>query len=263
MNLLECILTKNDCYKAGKTITPKGVMVHSTGANNTSLKRYVQPTNDAAMLALLGKNNNGNDWNRSGLDVCVHAFIGKLADGSIASVQTLPWNYRGWHCGSTGNNTHISFEICEDALTDSDYFDKIYTEAVELTAYLCNEYGLDPTADGVVICHSEGYKRGIASNHTDVEHWFPTFGKSMDDYRTDVRNAMEGDVVTYEQWKEFMLQYREELQEKDGSDYSAEAREFAINKGLIQGDQFGRYMWQDFITREQFATVMKRYDEAK
>ena len=51
---------------------------------------------------------------------------------------------------------------------------------------LCKQYGLDPLADGVVICHQEGYRRGIASNHGDVLHWFPRFGKSMDDFRADV-----------------------------------------------------------------------------
>ena len=43
MKLLQCILTENDCYQTGRTIRPKGVMVHSTGANNPSLRRYVQP----------------------------------------------------------------------------------------------------------------------------------------------------------------------------------------------------------------------------
>lgn len=195
MNLLTCILTQNDCYKANRTITPKGVMVHSTGADNPNLKRYVQPlAGDAdygALLAELGTNNNKNDWNRAGLDACVHGFIGRLADSSVASVQTLPWNCRGWHAGTgtsgkSANDTHISFEICEDGLTDPDYFGLVYREAVELTAYLCGQYGLDPLKDGVVICHSEGYRRGIASSHADVEHWFPKYGKSMDDFRADV-----------------------------------------------------------------------------
>ena len=35
MNLLKCLLTENDCYKASCSIKPKGVMVHSTGANNS------------------------------------------------------------------------------------------------------------------------------------------------------------------------------------------------------------------------------------
>ena len=197
MNLKKLIFTNNDCYKAGKKITPKGVMVHSTGANNPNLKRYVGPDD-----GLLGVNQYGNHWNTSGLSKCVHAFIGKLKDGSVATYQVLPWNHRGWHCGSgskgSGNNTHISFEICEDGLTDPAYFGKVYREAVELTAYLCKEYGLDPAADGVVICHSEGHKRGIASNHGDVMHWFPKHGKSMDTFRKDVKAAMGGVKETTE-----------------------------------------------------------------
>lgn len=199
MRLIKCILTANDCYKAGRTITPKGVLVHSTGANNPLVARYVQPlegqADEATLKTQIGTNRNANDWNNPGLNVCVHAFVGKMADGGVGTVQTLPWNHRGWHAGTgtsgnSANNTHISFEICEDALTDADYFQKVYQEAVELTAMLCKTYKLDPLADGVVICHSEGYQRGIASNHADVMHWFPKFGKSMDTFRTDVSKAM-------------------------------------------------------------------------
>lgn len=86
MRLLRCLLTENDCYKAGRTIVPQGVMVHSTGANNPNLKRYVQPLAGAAdygsLTALLGTNQNRNDWNRAGVGACVHAFIGRLMDGA-------------------------------------------------------------------------------------------------------------------------------------------------------------------------------------
>lgn len=199
MRLIKCILTANDCYKAGRTITPKGVMVHSTGANNPLVARYVQPvegqSNEAQLKAEIGGNRNANDWNNPGLDVCTHAFVGKLADGGVGTVQTLPWNHRGWHAGTgtsggSANNTHIAFEICEDDLTDEGYFRKVYQEAVELTAMLCKTYNLNPLADGVVICHSEGHQRGIASNHSDVMHWFPKFDKSMDTFRSDVAKAL-------------------------------------------------------------------------
>ena len=199
MRLIKCMLTANDCSKAGRTITPKGVMVHSTGANNPLVARYVQPvegqSNEAQLKAEIGGNRNANDWNNPGLDVCTHAFVGKLADGGVGTVQTLPWNHRGWHAGTgtsggSANNTHIAFEICEDDLTDEGYFRKVYQEAVELAAMLCKTYNLNPLADGVVICHSEGYQRGVASNHSDVMHWFPKFGKSMDTFRADVSKAM-------------------------------------------------------------------------
>ena len=251
MNLHQLYLTENDCYKRGKYITPKGVMVHSTGAENQNLKRYVGPDD-----GLLGVNQNNNDWNRSGVGACVHAFIGLLADGSVATYQTLPWNMRGWHCGDDANSTHVSFEICEDDLTDPEYFAAVYREAVELTAYLCEMYGLDPMEDGVVICHAEGARLGIASNHGDVEHWFPRFGKSMDDFRNDVKEELEMD--SYEKFKENMERYRQELREQPGSDWSRQARDWALANGVFQGDQNGNAMWQDFLTREQYAMAEYR-----
>jgi len=185
MKLHKLILTKNACYIAGNTIMPKGIMVHSTGANNPYLKRYVGPDD-----GLLGVNQFNNHWNQDkpdGRQVCVHAFIGKMEDETIATYQTLPWNYRGWHAGGSANNTHIGFEICEDGLSDSTYFGKVYREAVELCVYLCKLYGL---TEENILCHSEGYKKGIASNHGDVMHWFPRHGKSMDVFRADVKMAL-------------------------------------------------------------------------
>ena len=181
MNLNKLILTNNACFKAGKTIIPKGIMVHSTGANNPWLKRYVGPDDGR-----LGKNLYNNHWNQhkpDGRYVCVHAFIGKLNDGTIATYQTLPWNHRGWHAGGKGNDTHIGFEICEDGLKDTAYFNAVYKEASELCAYLCKQYGL---TEKDIICHSEGYEQGIASNHADVMHWFPMHRKSMETFRADV-----------------------------------------------------------------------------
>jgi N-acetylmuramoyl-L-alanine amidase len=189
MNLYKLILTNNECYKAGRTITPKGIMVHSTGANNPNLKRYVGPDD-----GLLGVNQYENHWNverPGGQQVCVHAFIGKLKDGSIATYQTLPWNMRGWHAGGSANNTHIGFEICEDELSDPAYFSAVYKEAVELCIYLCKQYGL---TEKDIICHREGHKLGIASNHGDVMHWFPKHGKSMDTFRADVKAGLAADT---------------------------------------------------------------------
>ncbi len=184
MNLRKLIFVNNACYKAGKKIVPKGIMVHSTGANNPWLKRYVGPDD-----GLLGKNQYNNHWNQAmDRQVCVHAFIGKLADGTVATYQTLPWDMRGWH-GASGNkgccnDTHIGFEICEDGLNDPVYFKQVYQEAVELCVYLCGLYGL---TEKNIICHCEGHTLGIASNHGDVMHWFPKHGKNMDTFRADVK----------------------------------------------------------------------------
>ena len=222
MTLIRQYLTENDCYKAGVAMAPKGVMVHSTGADNPSLARYV-PGN-----ATIGVNRYGNHWNRPGLDVCVHAFVGKLADGTVAAVQTLPWEMEGWHCGGSGNHTHISFEICEDGLTDPNYFAAVYRAAVELTAMLCMEYGLNPLADGVVICHAEGHTRGIASNHGDVLHWFPKHGKTMDDFRKDV--VKEVDSMTEAKIRQIV---REELASMEAERATRPASAWAVESRVI------------------------------
>lgn len=244
------ILTKNSCYKAGRKITPRGVMVHSTGANNPRLSRYVPGSED------IGYNTGGNHWDMEGVGACVHAFIGKLADGSVGVVQTLPWNRRGWHAGKgshgSANDTHISFEICEDGLQDASYFNAVYQAAVELTAELCKQYDLNPLADGVVICHSEGNARGIASNHGDVMHWFPMHGKTMDMFRNDVARTMEvEDDMTQEQFDAMMENYLARRAEKPADTWATTGLTQAQAKGITDGTRP-----QSFATRQEVALMV-------
>ena len=255
MNLHKQFLTRNDCYIRGRTIRPGGVMVHSTGDKNPWLRRYVGPDD-----GLLGVNRNNNHWNMPGVGACVHAFVGKLADGSVATYQTLPWSWRGWHCGKgsrgSGNDTHIAFELCEDGLEDAGYFKAVYREAVELTAYLCKEYGLDPLADGVVICHAEGHKRGIASNHGDVLHWFPKHGKTMDDFRADVARCMKGENdLTEEQIRTIVREEYEKIEAERAklpvSDWAKVKLQLARARGITDGARP-----QSYATRQEVALMV-------
>ena len=183
MKLIESIMTNNPCYKAGKKITVQGLMLHSVGCPQPKALAFI------------------NSWNKSSYNrACVHAFI----DGNDATVyQTLPWNHRGWHGGGASNNTHIGVEMCEPACikyTGGSSFNcsnlaeakavakRTYEAAVELFAMLCKMYDLNPLADGVIISHKEGHKRGIASNHGDPEHLWTQLGMgyTMDGFRNDV-----------------------------------------------------------------------------
>ena len=69
---MKCFMTNARWYKESGTFTPKGILWHDTGADNPWLKRYVQPDDDAPnraeLLALIGKNTYGNDWNHGGKD---------------------------------------------------------------------------------------------------------------------------------------------------------------------------------------------------
>ncbi len=203
---LVCMQTQSTCYKGTSTMTVKGVLWHSTGANNPTLKRYVQPSDNAVdkneWLELLGKNQYNNDWNHITRQAGLNCWIGKLADGTVTTVQTMPWNFKPWGCGSgpkgSCNNGWIQFEICEDGLTDKAYFDKVYKEACEITAYLCDMFDIDPNGtvevNGVqvptILCHYDSHKLGLGSNHGDIDHWFPKFGKSMKTVREDVAKLL-------------------------------------------------------------------------
>ena len=186
MEITKAILTKNPCYKAGKTITVKGLMLHSIGCPQPSAMSLI------------------NSWNTSDAEVCVHGFI----DANSGKVyQTLPWNRRGWHCGGAANGTHIGIEMCEpecikytkgasfqcsDKTKAKAMVERTYKSAVELFAYLCKEYDLNPLTEGVILAHSEGYKKGLASNHADPEHLWKGLNLpyTMDGFRKDVKSAM-------------------------------------------------------------------------
>ena len=187
---------QSDCYNAGTKITPAGVQVHSTGANNPYLRRYVQPDDGR-----IGRNPNGNDHNHPGGNVCASAYIGKQADGTPAVYQALPWNMRCWLSGSGPNGNanrlgYIGFEVCEDDLRDRSYFETaVMGLGVLLTAYLCQEYGIPP---GNVLDHHELHSMGLASNHADITHWLDHYGLDMNNFRDQVAYALEDGVeVTY------------------------------------------------------------------
>lgn len=230
MKLVESILTKNPCYTAGRKITVKGLMLHSVGCPQPKASVFI------------------NSWNSTGYTVaCVHGFI----DGNDGTVyQTLPWNHRGWHCGSgskgSGNNTHIGVEMCEPAcikytsganFTCSDtaaakaVAKRTYEAAVELFAMLCKQYGLDPIADGVIISHKEGHSRGIASNHGDPEHLWTQLGMgyTMDGFRKAVKAAMEsGSSSGSTQATEFASLTGEQVIAKVGPLFNADQKKSGI-----------------------------------
>ena len=171
---------------------------------------------------------------------------------------------RSWHCGRSGNDTHISFEICEDGLTDRAYFHATYQAAVDLTAYLCRRFRLDPLADGVVLCHSEGYRRGIASNHADVMHWWKKFGVDMDDFRAAVAAKLRGGEhdLTEQQVRAIV---REELAAVQAardklpvSGWAAENLERAKAAGITDGARP-----QGWCTRQEAALMILSQRETK
>lgn len=183
LHLIQAPATENPCYRQGRTIAVRGLMLHSVGCAQES----------GAVFAEV--------WNQPEAEVLVHAVI--EPGGTV--YQLADWNLRCWHCGGSGNNDLIGIEMTEPnelRYTSGTEFtwsgnareDAIsnYNTAVSLFANLCFRFDLDPMTD--ICSHDEGGKSGYASGHEDPEHLWDGLGLNltMDTFRQDVRKKMDG-----------------------------------------------------------------------
>ena len=202
LTIKEAFLTENIYYQRAERITVEKLVLHSVGVG--------QP-NAAVFL----KNWNKPTYTRA----CVHAFID--ANNGVV-YQTMPWDWRAPHAGGSWlNNNAIGVEMCESSyikyIGQTDRFTinnhaaalahaKVtYMSAVELFAYLCLRFNLNPLED--IYSHNEAHDdHGLASDHSDPEHYWDQLGTgyTMDGFRKDVANAMNGEVTVTvtEQMKE-------------------------------------------------------------
>ena len=164
--------------------SPVGIIIHSTGADNPNLKRYVNAPE------ICGVNPYKNYFDRPDSNVCPHAVIGKDKNGEVKAAKLLPWNVCCWGCGSGSKGSYnyspayIQIEIAEDALNDRAYFEEAFGLAADLCQRLMKNYPTIKTEN--IISHKEACARGYASNHGDPEHWLARFGKNMDWFRSRV-----------------------------------------------------------------------------
>ena len=189
MKLEQRITTLNPCYTANTKIQVKGIMLHSVGTAQSKASAFYSA------------------FNSPSVNKAVHAFVQN--DGYV--MQTLPWNVRAWHCGGNGNSNYIGVEMTEPSTIKytggSNFIDLnptatanfvmgTFNTAAELFAVLCKMYGLNPLGNRVIICHQDGYRLGLASNHSDVYHIWNKYGITMDMFRNQVLNYMNIGVST-------------------------------------------------------------------
>jgi hypothetical protein len=155
---------------------------------------------------------------------------GLVVDGCCGSKTLAEFQKR--------NGSHLCYQL-NDA---KEYFDNVYQKAVTLFAWIMKEVGGNPDE---ILCHSEGYKKGIATNHADVMHWFPAHGKNMDIFREDVKKSMNFDLGDK---KTDNLNTN-----SDVADWAKDAWNKAKNKVLLDGTRP-----TDPITRQEFAVVLDR-----
>ena len=181
--------TKNIHYKNNVEIPVRKLVLHSAGCN--------QP--DPAVFARL--------WNDP-----TSIYPAQIVVGTEKAYEVIPCLQKKgkavmcYHVG-TANASSIGVEMTEPASIEytggASFKDKdpaktkahvlaTYANAVDVFAQLCTFHGLDPLEDGVILSHSECYKRGIGTNHGDVEHLWKFHGLTMDGFRKAVKAAMSG-----------------------------------------------------------------------
>lgn len=249
---------------------PLGAVLHSIGTPQPSAKANAEYFNSPAAAKE---------------EVSVHMVL--QADGIC--YRLAPDNYRLWHVGGSANNTHMGIEMTEpDCISYDanngykltihnrakalDHVTNTYSRAVDLFAGLCMTHGWNPLKDGVILSHTECYKRGIGGNHGDPEHLWDALktGYTMDGFRRDVAKEVELrekallQLTTEDEVKRILDQRDKEMRDNDCGAWSKEAREWAIANGIIQGigngpDGKPNYAWETPVTREQMVTMLYRF----
>ena len=300
MEIIQAFITKDDSYQKNvnnadsRYMTfqkrgPLGLMLHSVGCNQPSAevfaKRWNAPGRGASVHAFVqadGKVYQIMPWNFRAW------HCGGAANDTHVGVEMTEPDCITYISGSRFTCSNLERARAQVRGT--------YNTAVELFAKLCKQYRLDPLKD--IISHYEGSQKGVASDHGDPEHLWRglSMGYTMDGFRKAVKATMEEDDMTREQtmqlindavkplnqqiqalvntvasfskdfpelWEERYKAKMKSLSDNDSGKWSEEARQWAIENGLILGvgtlpDGTPNYAWEQPLTREQYVTVEYR-----
>lgn len=264
MQILTKYITHNPFFNDGRWIAGnefKGFFLHSVGCAQPNPLVFIRQWDNAS-------------YGRAG----INGFIGADAVYLTAPCLETPGRVKRMpHAGKpAGNNGYIGFEMCEpgqirytggasftvwDKAAAQAYCRKTYQNAVQLFARLCSFHGKNPLADGVILSHNEGGKRGIASGHVDPEHLWRGLGLpyTMAGFRRDVANAMkqkeEIDMTKAEVVALIDARIQAALEGK-GTEASAWAKDEvaqAVAAGITDGTRPGGY-----AKREEVAAMVLR-----
>ena len=154
-----------------------------------------------------------------------------------------------------------------DAMENAGYYAGIYASLSWLNGSL-NSSKLDKYDKWVAQWNSScTYKKAYGIwQHTDK---LVIGGKNFDgnwaykDYPSIIK-AMNGEteeeddeMLTYDQWKDYMERYEQEKAKEKVSSWAKDAVEFVQKEGLMNGDADGSFRPQSNVTRQELAAVLE------
>lgn len=149
---------------------PNKIIIHSTAVQGTMAADWYRR------------------WNKD-IEKSVHYFV----DDKEAWYY-LPENFRGWHVGGAWNINSIGIEACEDKGHTREYFDKLIKNYIELVVNIMKRHPQIKVNN--IWSHTEAGNRGVGTRSSDpVNHWWYKFGYDMDNFRSDVAEALKSGTV--------------------------------------------------------------------
>lgn len=220
--------------------------------------------------------------------ITIHCVVGKCTVESLGSVfaaeeRQASANYgigwdgrigmyveekdRSWCSSNAANdNRAITIEVASETQPPYAVSDAAYNSLINLLVDICKRNDIDSlkwSNDMSLIGH-------VDKQNMTVHRWFAATdcpGQYLYSRMSQIAKAVNTKLNGEDEDKTFtenLEEYRDALRDNDASEYSKEAREWALRTGLIQGSGVTptgepNAMWGDFLTREQFVTVLYRY----
>lgn len=246
INVVEAFVTQNPLYQQYTRIKVRKLVLHSVGCPQPSAAVFARQWQTARYFA--------------------HAVL--QADGTV--YQVAPWDCRLMHVGAA-NAYSIGVEmtepdcirytggatfVCSDRARAVAQVTGTYNTAVELFAWLCTQFGLDPNKD--IISHAEAGKLGIGTDHADPEHLWRQLGMgcTMDGFRRDVAAKMAAGNTDEED--DSMVRY-DSIDDVPG--WAQDTVRALMDAGALQGDDQGRLDLSLDMIRGM--VIGKRYADAR
>lgn len=190
-----------------KALLPQGTTLHSTATPGATDEREQ------------------DFFDEKNRDASAHAFV-----DWDSITQTIDWYKRAWHGGPTANSKFIGVELCEPKGYDPIKFNEVWKRGIWLFSYIfINILKIKVVTKDNLLSHDEVSKKYKDTDHTDPVAYFKTYGKTVDDFRKEVQEAINN--MANEHWA--MPVFRK-----------------AFAKGLITGnkDLDAPISWAEFLT---------------
>lgn len=151
---------------------PQGIVIHSTAGVGAPAQNIVNWfDNPAAQSSAHGV----VDWDKY--------------------IQCIPYNEVAWHAGPTANSRYIGIEMCET--NDSNQFQKVWNNTVELCADICSKYGFNPNTQ--ILSHHDVSLKWKEVDHTDPDPYFKKHSVTMESLKKKISAAMaDNDTISAE-----------------------------------------------------------------